>query len=355
MAEINEVEIQKVQEMISGFIPEETEEVKDVEKTEEVKEVKKVKEVKETKISHAMSILENALEIEPLEIYLPGFKKTAIIQPLTSKDELFLNTARLSFETFMLKINSLIFNKLVIDNKPAKTYFSDLDNFLRYLLPVDRALIIFGIIKVSFDGLSSNEFVCEKCGESFIEELQVVNLELNYNSKIAKTLKKTDFYNLKEEIEVIPKTLKLTLGFNSEDIRLKILELEDDDNVKSNVMDNTILSNINSILYFLKKVEIIEKNKVVESFNMPEFRSNDTNEIIEEKNKEFEEMISFLYNLPLKVQDVLLNKINNNVENLERYIPKFIFKLVCPYCGKINEQIISPEIEFFRKTLSYSG
>ena len=44
-----------------------------------------------------------------------------------------------------------------------------------------------------------------------------------------------------------------------------------------------------------------------------------------------------------------------NREKLEKFIPKFLFKLPCPFCGKINDQVISPEIEFFRKTLSYSG
>jgi len=358
MAEINEAEVQRVQNMISGFAPEsETEETEETTETAETKKTKKTKSVKqqESKISNALSILSEAVEIEPIEIYLPGFKKKAEIKPLTSGDELFLNTARLSFDSFMTKVNSLIFKKITIDGKPATEYFSNLDTFLQYLLPIDRSLIIFGIIKVSFDSLSSNEFICEKCGKSFIEELEVINLEMKFDDEVLKIIEETDLYNLNKEVNVIKDALRITLGFNSEDIRLKIMALEDDNTLKRNVMDNTILSNINNFLYFLKKIEVIKNNKVVEKFEIPDFLVDDDEETTERKNKEFYELVDFSYNLPLKIQDVLMTKITDNINEFENYIPKFLFNLVCPYCGEINTQIISPEIEFFRKTLSYSG
>jgi hypothetical protein len=354
---INEQEVQKVQELMQGFIPEsdqeeESNESKSLEDLENLKKEEKP-EKEEDKIFHALNVLASSLEIEPLEIYLPGFKKKAIVYPLTSEDELFLNTARLSFETFMTKVNKIIFEKLELDGKKATELFPSLEIFLQYLLPIDRALIIFGIIKVSFDSLSPSEFICQNCGESFIEELNVLNLEIEYDPEAVKNLKKIDFYSLKEEIEAVPNTLRITLGFNPEDIRLKIMELENDQSLKSNINNNNILSFINNVLYFLKKIEILQGKKVIETFEMPEFLPDDDEETLEFKEKQFKELVTFLYKMPLKIQDALLQRIN--IESLEKFIPKFLFKLPCPFCGKINDQVISPEIEFFRKTLSYSG
>jgi len=304
------------------------------------------------KVSEALTVLEEELEIESIEIYLPGIKENVIITPLTAEEDLILKTTNISFYTYMQKLNKLIATHSYIKGKNLLEIYGSIESFLANILPTDKSLLIFALSKNSFTNLSEYPMNCENCGKEFIANSDVKNLDFEFKDEVINV----DFYNYKITQELLNGVIELDLGFNPEYIRDFIMKTESENDIKENIEQNNILLNmINNIAYFIKELRVYKKDGRAK--NGKKLVSTFTNEIeIKDKKYIFDktiELIKFLRGMPLKTKQVFINKVD--LTELSNKSPEFFILETCPYCSHVHRNILSPEIEFFRKALSFVG
>ena len=299
--------------------------------------------VKANKASLALLTLEEEILSESVEIYLPGLKKNVTIMPLKNIEELNIKTQNLTFSTFLRQLNITLFNKTTIKNIPLKEFISNIEEFENTILPIDRMLLIFGLIKNSFQKLAEYNMVCESCGNEFIASPNVENLDLSYNIPIKK-LTEVDLYNLTETKVFLNKKLEIDFGFNPEAIRMKLVDYKNNSNLKENLNENqNILDNLDNLILFIKEIRVYKLDK----------RTKEGRKLVTTINFNedgFDEVFDFIHGLPMKIRDILTTE--SKLDTLEKYSPEFFINETCPHCGHIHKLPIAPEIEFFRKTLS---
>jgi len=348
---MNETQKHVPDELLSSF-EQHAKEVKETNSNEISNEAGGVSGAGETgetmsKSKMALDFILEETETEPIEIYLPAMKKNVIVTPILSDEDLLINTLRVSFDSFMKRLNEVLLKHIIIDDKPGIEFFGSYDNFVESILPNDRTLIIFALLKVSFDDFSEEQVACQKCGKEFIFESKSKNMEFRYHEPLKKNF---DFYNYSFSQKFINGLLEIEFGFNPEAMRLILSEKEREENIKKNVsQEDSILSQLNSFIYFIKSVKIYKKGskKPYQEFRILHPLSEDEN------NKELNELIEFIYGLPIKIKEQLFKEID--FEKLEKFAPLYFFHMACPFCGHENELIFSPETEFFRKALSFIG
>ena len=296
-----------------------------------------------SKAQLALLTLEEEILTDSIEIYLPGLKENVVVKPLNNIEELNLKTQNLSFATFLNQLNILLLNKTHIQNIPLKNYFKTIEDFEAKILPIDRVLMIFSLIKNSFENLTEFTIVCENCEKEFIATPSIENLNFKFEID-GNTILKTDFYTFSITKSYLNGKLEIDFGFNPEIVRLQLLKLKSNEEVKQNVEEkNKILDNVDDLILFIKKIRVYKPDK----------RTKKGKKLITEIDyyqDGFQEIFDFVHNMPMKVKDLILNK--TDLSELEKYSPIFKITEACPFCGHIHELDISPEIEFFRKTLS---
>jgi len=299
-----------------------------------------------SKADLALQLLEEEILLESVEIYLPALKENVVIKPLKSIEELNLKTQNLAFDTFLRQINILLLTKTHIKNIPLSNYFKTIEEFEEKILPVDRLLLVFGLIKNSFDKLAEFSMVCENCQREFLASPSVKNLEFKFN--ITKDeLVNTDYYNLKFTQSFLNGKLEIDFGFNPESVRMKLLSMKSNNQIKETVEEtDNVLDTIDNLVMFIKAIRVFKEDK----------RTKEGRRLVAEityENEGFYEIFKFIHDMPMKIRDIVLNESDLTV--LEKYSPLFVVKEACPYCGHIHELDSSPEIEFFRKALSLLG
>jgi len=285
------------------------------------------------------SISEDILS-ESIEVYLPGLKTNAVISPIKNIEDLNIKTKNVTFYQFLKDLNSIIYTHTLIKDNPLSMYFETLEDFEQKILPIDRTLLIYILIKNSFTNLTNYNLVCENCEKEFLGDLSTDNLDFEFKKDVFHA--RLQNYTLTKEF--LNGKLEFDLGFNPEETRLKLLKKSNDEEVKDNLeKEETLISVLDNLILFIKSIKVYKNDKRIKTGK----------KLIVEINYEkdgFDEVYDFIHNLPLKLKDSIIN--NMSLEELEEFSPSFFVNEVCPYCGHINKITISPEIEFFRKALS---
>ena len=303
----------------------------------------KLQDITTSKAQLALLTLEEEILTDSVEIFLPGLKENVVVKPLKNIEELNLKTQNLSFATFLRQLNILLLNKTHIQNIPLVQYFKSIEEFENKILPVDRILLIFGLVKNSFENLTEFPMTCENCGKEFISSPSVENLYFSFNID-KETILNTDYYALAVTKSYLNGKLEIDFGFNPEIVRMNLLKMKSNNEIKENLREeNNVLDAIDNMILFIKKIRVYK----------PDRRTKEGRKLITEIDyyqDGFQEIFDFIHNMPMKLKDLI--SIKTNLEDLEKYSPVFKITEACPYCGHIHELDASPEIEFFRKALS---
>jgi len=295
-----------------------------------------------SKAELALATLEEEILTNSVEIYLPGLKENVTIKPLKNIEELNLKTQNLSFGTFLRQINLLLLKKTKINEIPILNYFKTVEEFEEKILPVDRLLLLFGLIKNSFENLTEFQMVCENCEKEFLAKPSVENLFFKYEID-QETSVNTDYYTYSDTKTFLNGKLEIDFGYNPEAVRIKMLKYKSNEEIRENVEKNNILDNVDNLTLFVKRIRVYKEDK----------RTKSGKKLITEIDyykDGFDELFNFIHDMPMKLKDVIAE--GADLTNIEKFSPVFKISEVCPYCGHVHEMDISPEIEFFRKALS---
>jgi hypothetical protein len=274
---------------------------------------------------------------EKTTVYLPALKKSVIVTPLNSIDELTLDTNRLNVADFVHLLNGLILKHIEHDGSEP---FKSLKKFEKHILPVDKNLLLQALLTISFEKLTEFPMVCENCQKEFIADVLVENTSVKFDMN-AKQLQKIDFYNLVFTQKLLNSKLELDIGFNPEWVKIHLLKLQSVEETKENLQKKSLFSVFTNLIQYIKEARVYNKEGQLVVKFAPTNKVN------------LQKLIKFFEKMPVKVKEILLEHVDLSV--LDPYLPEFNLKVVCPYCHHSHTLPYQPETEFFRKALYYSS
>ena len=300
-------------------------------------------QVTSSKSKLALLTLEEEILTDSIEIYLPALRENVTVKPLKNIEELNLKTQNLTFESFLRQLNIILLQKTHIKSIPLTQYFQDVQDFEAKILPIDRLLMIYALVKNSFEKLADFNMICENCEKEFLASPHIKNLDFKFELS-QEEIYETDYYNFKITQTFLNNKLEIDFGFNPEAFRMNLLFMKSKQELKENVNENNnILDALDNLIVFIKSIRVYKDDK----------RTKDGRKLVVEISSDtdgFNEIFEFIHDMPMKARDTILNE--SDLTKLEKFSPVFKIAEACPYCGYVNELDNSPEIEFFRKTLS---
>ena len=302
---------------------------------------KKKQKSSQEMIFEAIEALEEEFDIDEMSLFLPAMKEEVIIRPIKSEEEFLLENPNLSMLAFIKKLNKLLFNHA----EPLTDGFpKTLEEFEEKITPIDRTFMLFALIKNSFEKMTEFPMKCENCNNQFIADVFVENAIMKFNIN-EDEVEKLDYYNIRITKTTLNHSMEIDLGFNTEKVRLFLLQKTSDDEADENIKEENNLFNIldNFILY-TKEIRVYKKDK----------RSKSGKKLVSKfsPDENIEALYEFLHNIPFKIKEILINDLD--LDELEKFAPQYSLNIACPECGHVHTLPFQPEIEFFRKALYYS-
>ena len=278
-----------------------------------------------------MDALENVLQvadIRSIETELPILRTKAEVSPLTGEEELALKTASVSPETFLKKLDEILFRHTTFTNFKFASY----QEFLANLFPPDKSMLIWALMTASYLVLPTLEKVCENCGENYL--IDSAPADMIHEDSIPKIWDKDlppSEYTVVQS--VLNGYLTFEIGMPSERDRLVITKLVNPAEAKENIeRTGGLLSYADNLTFFTKAIVVGDGNERIVLTDV------------------IQDIHPFLKNLPPKVADAVKNEVDVTV--YDEYMPRFYLKTTCSHCGHKEEIDLDPEIAFFRKAVS---
>jgi hypothetical protein len=278
-----------------------------------------------------LTALENVIgmaDIRSIEVELPTIRIKVEVSPLSGKEEQTLRTAAVSPETFLKKINELLFNHTRFANKE----FGSFNEFLMNLYPPDKSVLMWALMAATYLTLPTVEKECEECKKKYLVDANPSDLmHPDTISKIwDKELSPNDYIEVQE---VLDGYLHFELGMPSERDRLMLSRLIQPEKAKDNIEKTGGLLSYSDNLSFFTKVIIVgeDQDKIV-------------------MTDVLQDIHPFLNNVPPKVVDAIKSNIDLTI--FDKYMPNFYLETACTHCGAEEKITVDPEIAFFRKAIS---
>ena len=314
------------------------------EETQESLKPKAVKKQKEEsldeKIFSALEALEEEIEIDEMSVYLPALKESITVIPIKSEEEFLLENPNLTMYDFIKKLNKLIFTHIKPVNDDTN-FPKTVKEFEEKISSVDRTLILFALLKNSFEKLTEFNMQCEKCNKEFIADATVENMNMFFEMDEDEILT-FDFNEYKVTQKYINGSLEIDLGYNTEKTRMFLLGKTSEEEASENIYEkNNLFDILDNFIMYIKEIRVYKTDK----------RTKDGRKMVQQF-KSLEEIYEFIHNLPFKLKEIVINNID--LTPLEKYLPVYKLNVICPYCGHVKALDLSPELEFFRKALYYS-
>jgi len=280
------------------------------------------------KYMEALNQVTTVADIRSIETELPILKIKVEVTPLTGSEEQALKTAAVSPESFLKKVDELLFHHVKFQNIKFESY----NQFLANLFPPDKSILIWALLNATYLVLPTMEKECENCNELYL--VDSTPKELIHEDTITKIW---DSELPPTEDRIIQTALNgylvFELGMPSERDKLIISKLLNPDQIKDNINQaGNILSYTDNLVFFTKTIIVGTGDERIVLTDL------------------VQDIAPFIRNLPPKVSDAVKNEID--LEIYSDYMPDFYLNTTCSHCGNQEKIYIDPEISFFRKAVS---
>jgi len=277
-----------------------------------------------------MDALQHVLEvadIRSIETELPILRTKAEIKPLTGEEEIALRSAAVSPETFLKKLDEILFKHTTFSNFEFASY----QEFLSNLFPPDKSMLIWALMTASYLVLPTLEKECESCKQNYLIDANPADM-LHQDSLPKVWDKELPPSEYREIQPVLDGYMIFELGMPSEKDRLVITKLVNPAEAKENLeRTGGLLSYADNLSFFVKTIVVGDgPDRIV------------LTDVIQDIHP-------FLKQLPPKIADAVRNEVDVSV--FDEYLPRFYLKTTCTHCGHKEEIDLDPEIAFFRKTV----
>jgi hypothetical protein len=280
------------------------------------------------KYMEALNHVTSVADIRAIESELPILKTKVEVTPLTGAEEQALKTAAVSPESFLKKLDELLFYHVKFQNIKFESY----NQFLSNLFPPDKSILIWALLSATYLVLPTMEKECESCGESYL--VDATPSDLIHDDTITKIW---DSELPPSEDRVIQSALDgylvFELGMPSERDKLVVAKLLNPEQAKDNISQTGgLLSYTDNLIFFTKTIIVGEGDERIVLTDL------------------IQDIAPFLRNLPPKVADAVKNQIDLDLYG--DYMPVFYLNTTCTKCGNQERIDVDPEIAFFRKAVS---
>jgi len=280
------------------------------------------------KYMEALSHVSSVADIRSIETELPILKVKVEVSPLTGSEEQALKTAAVSPESFLKKLDELLFHHTKFQNVRFESY----NQFLANLFPPDKTMLIWALLNATYLVLPTMEKQCESCGEMYL--VDAAPSELIHEDSITKIwdseLPPTEDRIIQSALDGY---LVFELGMPSERDRLIVTKLLNPEQAKENInQTGGLLSYTDNLIFFTKAIVVGEGDDRIVLTDL------------------IQDIAPFLRNLPPKVADAVKNQID--LDMYSEYMPEFYLNTTCRHCGNKERIDVDPEVAFFRKAVS---
>ncbi len=279
------------------------------------------------KYLEALSQLDVINNTKAISVQLPFNLKQVEMTAITGVEEQALKTASVNPESFLKKLNELIYThtEFVGEVKPT---FSD---FLGSIYPPDKSALIWGLLSASYVVLPELERTCTSCGENYI--MKNVPNDLIHEDTFTKIWDKEigpESYTIQQS--AFNGYITFEFGIPTEKERLMLSSIIHPESIKDSVSkDGNILSGVEMLAYFTKSITVGEPGDQTVLTDM------------------LQDIYPFIKNLSPKVADGIKSSVDLSV--FDEYMPNFYVDSICDHCGTSQKVEVDVEMTFFRKSL----
>jgi hypothetical protein len=279
------------------------------------------------KYLQALQQVEKVSASRSLETELPILRKKVEITPITGAEEQILKTASITPESFLRKLNEMLYNHSTFSDN-SKPSFKE---FLGELFPPDKSVLIWGLLSSSYVVLPTIEKECDSCGKLYTIEgspnylMHSDTFEAVWDQDVSPA-----HYTIQQT--VLDGFITFEFGLPSELDRIVITSLIDPDAVKATIeREGKQLTYMDTLVFFTKSITI---------------DSDGTKTVLTDLAQD---VYPFVKNLSPKITDAIRTQVDLSI--FDKYMPNFYLKTTCDHCGAEEKVVVDPELTFFRKTL----
>ncbi len=280
------------------------------------------------KYLEALSQLDTINDTKAISVQLPMSLKKVEMTSITGVEEQALKTASVAPETFLKKLNELLYKHTVYTDGSKPTF----SEFLDGIYPPDKSALIWGLLSSSYVVLPELERECTSCGESYI--IKSTPNELIHADTFKKTWDKPvspSEYTVRQE--TFSGYITFEFGVPTEKDRIIITSLLQPENVKNNVAnEGSILSRLDMLTFFTRSISVGNPGEETILTDLTQ------------------DIYPFLKNLTPKVADGVRSEIDLSM--FDEYMPDFYIESDCKHCGIPQKVEIDVELIYFRKSLA---
>ena len=279
-------------------------------------------------VADVFSALDNLSKAKRHELILPLLKKRCYVTQLLVGDDVSLRTTLASPDLYEREITQLVYNHLeyIDEDKPS------FNNFLKKLSHIDRQVLIWGILKTSYNVLGEKESIkCPHCETTFTDK--VTYDEVFQDDTITLWAEPQDF--LLDRVETI-ETVALD-NISEMKFYTKIPVIQDRINMMGLLGYETVKENFKSYGSFFTdsenlsvitdKIQVTLNNNPVDITTMQEIHITYTQYIPHAISKKIQESYDKKYN---------------------KYAPFFRKPYTCGKCKKEFDYVVDPEINLYQ-------
>ncbi len=276
----------------------------------------------------ALSQLKTLEDTRAISVQLPMSLKTVEMTAITGVEEQALKTASVAPETFLKKLNELLYTHTTFMNGDKPTF----SEFLDGIYPPDKAALIWGLLSSSYVVLPELERECTSCGSNYL--IKSTPKELIHEDTFQKIwdheLSPAEF-TVKQE--AFNGYVTFEFGVPTEKDRIVITSLLQPEDIKNNVSkEGTILTQLDMLTFFTRSITVGDPGEETVLTDLTQ------------------DIYPFVRNLSPKIADGIRSEIDLSI--FDEYMPNFYIETPCTHCGVTQKAEVDIELIYFRKSLS---
>jgi len=280
------------------------------------------------KYLEALTQLDSINNTKAISIQLPMSLRKVEITSITGAEEQALKSVSVSPDSFLKKVNELLYNHTNFEDGSKPTF----NEFLGEVYPPDKATMLWGLLNASYVVLPELERECTSCGQKYI--IQSVPNDLVHEDTFKNVWDQSvspSEYTIRQE--TFGGLIKFDFGIPTEKDRLLITSMLNPESLKNNISkEGSILSTLDVLTFFTKRIIVGDPGEETILTDL------------------FQDIIPFLRNLSPKVADGIRSGIDLTV--FDAYMPKFYTEKPCAHCGDMQKVEVDIELVYFRKSLA---
>jgi len=286
-----------------------------------------------SKSASALDVLKILSKTRKTEVRLPVLRVNAIVSPFIGAEDLYMQTLKVSGASFHRYVDELLFKQTEF----MGIVFSDFNDFITNISPIDKQVLIVGLLQATFTELPEKVITCPKCGQP--DSYKFKPEELIHDDSYLKEWDKDEDVADFEISSKITDNIEVVYQMPTEAKKLEVLNYTSSSQMRNNLeKHNEVFSLLDLMCIYIKRIIITPEDKTQQVIILEDL---------------MEDIIPTVKGMPLDLQTLLIA--DPTIDEFTVFNPYYYFNIQCsvPTCShQFKWDEVKPEQDFFRKALS---